>query len=149
MKRIALMTQGEYHAAPLKSMFRALEKTAMRQDESTRYRADNVYDIVRGALVYPDIAGMIRGVQALTEDQKFIAQRIKDRFSRGKETKGGWRDAMINGFFETDDQVHKVEVQIHHEELKEVRTKSGGHKVYAQYRGTSVSLSSLSLSLLH
>ena len=61
--------------------------------------------------------------------------RMKDRFSPGRETGGGWRDAMFNAYFvDNDENKHIFEVQLHHKQLLLVRQKLGGHVIYAKYR---------------
>ena len=63
--------------APRKHAFRALEKSAMRNEED-RYNCDNVYDIVRGALEYESMDGILKGAQMLANDPRFVIVRLKE-----------------------------------------------------------------------
>eukprot|EP00940_MAST-03C_sp_MAST-3C-sp2_P001926 g1926.t1 len=133
MRSIASETGGTFNAAPLKRSFRACEKMSVRNGES-RFDAKCVYDIVRGALVYKDMLGVVRGIKAVLASKSFVVERIKDRFSIGNETSGGWRDAMINGMMRSDDNFHRLEIQIHHAALLNVRKRLGGHYIYSKFR---------------
>ena len=51
-QKIANTTDGTFEKAPLKGLFRAMEKSAMRSDIAERFRCTNVYDVVRGELIW-------------------------------------------------------------------------------------------------
>ena len=140
MRKIASETGGIFNAAPLKRSYRAFEKAAMRPDVKNRFVCDNVYDVVRGALVYEDMAGAVRGAKALCECKDIVLERMKDRFSPGHESSGGWRDAMFNGYLKSDRAHHRFEVQIHHKSLLFVRQNLGGHYIYAKFRALNEAL---------
>jgi hypothetical protein len=53
MKGIAAKTRGQVKFVPVKNPFRAKEKTAMRYNFDDRFRSDNLYDVVRGCIVFP------------------------------------------------------------------------------------------------
>merc|ERR1712000_742777 len=42
MESIARQTDGEFDRAPVKRLFRAIEKTALRKSQSMRYQCDNL-----------------------------------------------------------------------------------------------------------
>lgn len=131
---VASKTEGVFHIAPLKHCFRAFEKTALRPKDK-RYKCDNVYNVVRGALVYCNMAGVLSAVQALVDSKDFVVDRIKDRFSPGNETSGGWRDVVVNGYLKSDTTyMHRVEIQVHHQNLLTIRKDLGGHYIYAKFR---------------
>ena len=67
-------------------------------------------------------------------------KRVKDRFTPGNETTGGWRDALINGYFRSDRNMHVVEIQIHHKALLTVRKDLGGHFMYSKFRAVAEAL---------
>jgi len=136
---IASRTNGVFGLAPMKHMFRAFEKTAMR-DETRRYMCDNVYDIVRGNLIYDNMADIVRAAKLICSSNEFVVKRIKDRFTPGNETSGGWRDALINGYFRSDRNMHLVEIQIHHKALLTVRKDLGGHFMYSKFRAIAEAL---------
>jgi len=139
-KKIAKATGGRFLPAPLKGLFRALEKSAMRMNPENRFNCDNVYDVVRGALVFIDMAGVQRGLEAVCD--AFDVMRIKNRFLPTGQAggSGGWRDVVINGRLKNDPTKHVLEVQIHLQCLLDVRKKLGGHFVYAIYRSLSEAL---------
>ena len=118
--------------AKLKSMYRALEKTAFRHDSHNQWNADCVLDIVRGALIYDDMAGFIRGLQAINTDPSVEVLRVKNRFSH--PTDGGWRDCMVNLRFVNDKDGVVCEVQLIHQKLMLARKGMAGHNDYVTYR---------------
>jgi len=111
-EKIATSTGGEFKAAPLKHVFRAIEKTAMRADESRRFECSNVYDVVRGALVYETMDGVIAGLREVCDT--FAVLRIKNRFFPVGQaaSSGGWRDLVVNMRVKGDRAKHVLEVQI-------------------------------------
>jgi len=140
------LVKPEYVTAPLKSPFRAAEKRAMTPGvkPSDIFRFDTIFDIVRGALNFADLRGMVRAVQEIARRREvFTILRIKNRLTRSHPasaratdcpTPSGWRDMLINGFFTDDPARHIVEIQIHHADLVLIREKSGGHDIYAFFR---------------
>ena len=75
--------------AKLKSMYRAMEKIAFR-DDGRQWSADNVLDIVRGGLIFSDMQGLQAGLEAVKGYKGLTIRRVKDRFTN--PTSGGWRD---------------------------------------------------------
>ena len=132
-QKVADETGGTFLRPPMKSPLRALEKMAFRHDLSRRFKCDNVYDVLRGAISYPDMEGIKRGAEMILKSEEFTALKLKDRLTRGRETTSGWRDAMINGRFE-DVDTHVVEIQLHHNKLVSIREDLGGHFLYSIYR---------------
>ena len=62
-KKIAAQTGGCFERAPMKTPLRAVEKTAFRHDTTKRrWKCDNVYDVMRGAISYPSMEGIKAGV---------------------------------------------------------------------------------------
>lgn len=143
---IAEKTGGIFCKAPMKSLFRAFEKTAMRPS-AKRYKCDNVYDIVRGNLIYNKMSDVLVAVQTICSSPAFVVRRLKDRFTPGKETSGGWRDALVNGYFKDDRNMHTVEIQIHHRTLLTVRKDLGGHHMYAKFRAVFEALETSGVSV--
>lgn len=134
-RRVGKETGTTFQVAPLKHCFRAFEKIALRHDAKDRYQCDNVYDVVRGALVYSNMDGVLRGVKALLDCKDLCIVRVKDRFSPGRETSGGWRDVVVSAYLQSDrDRKHVVEIQIHHKDLLLIRKNLGGHHVYSMFR---------------
>jgi hypothetical protein len=132
-EKVAKETGGVFALAPIKSPMRALEKTAFKHEEKTRFQCENVYDVVRGSISYPTMEGIKLGAEKICTSEEFVALRMSDRFSEGTSTSSGWRDGMINGNFKGRNP-HKVEVQLHHEKLVSIREDLGGHYMYAIYR---------------
>ena len=112
----------------------------MRTDKTQRFKCTNVYDVVRGALVYDKMADVIRGLREVCE--QFIVLRIKNRFAPiGKASaSGGWRDVVVNMCVKGDVNEHVLEVQIQLSELLAVRSTLGGHMFYVKYRALSEAL---------
>lgn len=139
-EEIAQTTHGEFTPAPLKHVFRAIEKTAMRPNKQERFRCTNVYDVVRGALVYDTMEGVARGLREVCKE--FDVMRIKNRFFKvGQATQsGGWRDVVVNMCLTNDFNRHVLEVQIQLRCLVNVRSELGGHFIYAKYRALTEAL---------
>jgi len=146
---IAEKTGGQFTPAPIKHVYRAIEKTALRPDETNRFECTNVYDVVRGALVYDTISEVLVGLQEVCK--RFIVVRIKNRFVPvGKASlSGGWRDVVVNMRIKGDRSKHVLEVQIHMSSLLKVRSSLGGHFIYAKYRALSEALEVCEQSLAH
>ena len=136
---VAAATGGQFRDAPIKGLLRTIEKSAARHDKDRRFVTDGVMDLVRGALVYHSFAGLLRGLQALFESDKFEVLRMKDRFAT--PTDAGWRDVVINGRLRADRQnQHTVEIQLHYAPLVTVREDLGGHFIYAKQRALAEAL---------
>ena len=130
---VAADTNGRFHGAPTKAIFRTVEKSAARPDKSRRFVTDSVVDLVRGALEYNNFAGLLRGLRALFESPLFEVLRMKNRFA--SPTDAGWRDVVINGRLRKDRRIrHIVEIQLHYAPLVAVREQLGGHVIYAKQR---------------
>ena len=131
---IAKRTKCEFKRASIKHVFRAIEKTAMRADEENQFLCSNVYDVVRGALVYETMAGVMEGLEEVFKE--FVVLRIKNRFVPVGEARssGGWRDVVVNMHVKDDPNKHVLEVQIQLKCLLDVRKNLGGHFIYAKYR---------------
>ena len=129
---IAKRCKTKLTRVPMKSVFRALEKCAFRVQPETRFRADNICDVVRGAIECDNLAQVLAVTEAVFQHPNFVVRRLKDRFT--SPTSARWRDVMINGYFVSDPNQHVVELQIHHSKLLLVRDNLGGHYVYARCR---------------
>ena len=133
-ENVAAKTGGKYTRAPMKNPLRAVEKTAFRYDEERRWKCDNVYDVLRGAIVYPSMEGIQRGAEMICKgSEDFETLLLKDRFTEGNQTSSGWADALLNGRF-TGFNKHVVEIQLHHAKLVSIREDMGGHYLYAIFR---------------
>merc|ERR1712232_1286107 len=123
-------------------LFRAIEKMALRRDAKKRYFCDSVYDVVRGAIIYGALKGMLEGLKMLYSHPRWRSCRLKNRFKPpGMATEsGGWRDAIVNGFMAIDRNRHICEVQFHLECLVDIRRKNGGHYMYGIFRSLTEAL---------
>ena len=72
MREIAANTGGKFDVAPIKKSFRSFEKAAFRADPNNRFVCDNICDVVRGALVYEDMAGVVRDLLLYIDTLSFI-----------------------------------------------------------------------------
>ena len=141
-KRIARETKAVWHAAPLKKIFRILEKAKHVQagkDSSVFFNCSRIFDIVRGTLVYETLGdedgGVLRGVRALFDCDQLQIIRVKDRFSN--PTSACWRDVLLNARMVSSKGVigsHIVEIQVHQKDLREERMNVGGHFIYERHR---------------
>jgi hypothetical protein len=131
--KIAKASKGVFKESPLKHLFRAVEKTAMKlATDPNLGRADNVYDIVRCMVEYKTMAALAAGVRALEACKNVTVLRVKDRFSN--PTPGGWMDVMVSVEIKGDRNKHVCEVQFVHTNLLLIRKGMGGHDEYAVYR---------------
>ena len=97
----------------------------MREQEQMRFKCDNVYDILRGAIVYSNMELLLAGAKAIAECEDICIEKFKDRFTPGMETAGGWRDLVFNGRFVDDPNEHKFEIQVHLDNLCGIRNNMG------------------------
>jgi hypothetical protein len=134
LKKVANETGGVFTCAPVKCPMRAMEKTAFKYEEKTRWKCENVYDVVRGSISYPTMKGIKLGAEMICNSEEFEALRVTDRLSKDLETSSGWRDGMINGKLKKIKNRHVVEVQLHHDKLVSIREDLGGHYMYSIYR---------------
>ena len=111
----------------LKGLYRVLEKTAYNN-----FDAKGVFDVVRGALGFNSMSGMVLALEFLASDKNIEIVRIKDRF--GKPTSGGWSDCLINAVFVSDPSKHVFEVQLLHQKMMFVRKTCGAHHTYNAFR---------------
>ena len=83
-RTVADATEGDFRPAGLKSLFRTLEKAALRADPKRRQYTENILDVVRGSIVFGSFNGMLTGLNAITKskDSGFVVVRIKNRFLR-------------------------------------------------------------------
>jgi len=118
----------------LKDVFRAMEKAALRKNEQDRNRYNNVYDVVRGALVYATFKDIVKALEHLTKEKEIVIDQIKDRFQPGAAAKGGWSDLVLSCHFADSMDAHVFEIQIHHKQFAATRAELGGHSIYAIFR---------------
>eukprot|EP00750_Incisomonas_marina_P011227 INCI16357.10.p2 GENE.INCI16357.10~~INCI16357.10.p2 ORF type:complete len:681 (-),score=132.13 INCI16357.10:51-2093(-) len=116
---------------PLKSMYRAMEKAAFR-DDGKQWSADNVLDIVRGSLLFDRLEQFTLCLQVLEEYPGVTIARVKNRFQT--PTDGGWRDCMVNVCFDDDPDHVICELQLIHHTLMLARKGMNGHNDYVTYR---------------
>ena len=98
LEEVAELTGGECTMALIKGPFRAKEKTAMRHDLGRRFKSDNLYDVKRGSISYPNMEAIHLAAKAICDHPDFVVLRLKDRFTT--PTSSEWRDVMINGYFQ-------------------------------------------------
>ena len=94
---IAERTGTKYTSAPMKTLFRALEKCAFRAKADTRFLADCICDITRGAIECDTLEQVLTVARAIFDHPDFVVCRLKDRFTN--PTSASWRDVMLNGYF--------------------------------------------------
>jgi hypothetical protein len=124
--------------APLKHIFRVLQKHATRIDGGAPTEFETACDIVRGSVVCSSMGGLLvvlRLLLALQEEGKIIIVRVKNRFAH--PTAAGWADALVNFVcLRGGDAVawHVCELQLTHATMLKARKEFGGHAAYAAFR---------------
>ena len=86
--------RSDPRAAPLKHVFRVLQKHATRVDGGAPTEFETACDIVRGSIVCGNMADLLVVLRLLLKMQKegkIIIVRWKDRFK--SPTAAGWADA--------------------------------------------------------
>ena len=139
-ERIAKQTNAEWYPAPLKKIFRILEKAKLvRRADSVYFDCSKIFDIVRGTLIYKKLGdepgGVLCGIRAIFDCTQLQIIRVKDRFSN--PTSGCWRDVLFNARMVSSQGTinsHIVEVQLHQYDLREERMNVGGHFIYERHR---------------
>jgi len=117
---------------PLKNLYRSMEKCAFRPDGNNQWDADCVLDVVRGALIFDNMASMLASFRKIQSHQGVVIHRCKDRFTT--PTAGGWRDCMVNISFVSDPNHFICELQLIHSKLMLARQGMAGHNDYNTYR---------------
>ena len=121
--------------APLKSLARAFEKTAMKKEN--RFDSDRLLDLVRGMLVFQTVEGVAAALELLADpkDRGWTVVRIKNRMR--EPTGGGWADVLLN-LKANDDANHFIcELQLVHKKMLVTREELGGHDAYNEFRTAS------------
>lgn len=116
----------QVNLAPLKGLFRVLEKVVMRPD------AGVPWDIIRGQLVCKTMGEIekVLTLMAAHKDTRFLG--VNNRFARPAR---GWADVGIYLIFDIEDCDTAVcEVQIVHENMMLVREQMGAHDSYDNSR---------------
>ena len=138
--RIAKQTNALWYPAPLKKIFRILEKAQhVPRGDSVFFDCTRIFDIVRGTLIYHKLGdepgGVLRGIRALFDCTELQIIRVKDRFNN--PTSACWRDALFNARMVSSQGTinsHIVEIQLHQYDLREERMNVGGHFIYERHR---------------
>ena len=123
--------------APLKSLARAFEKTAMKKADDNRFDSDRLLDLVRGMLVFQTVEGVAAALELLADpkDRGWTVVRIKNRMR--EPTGGGWADVLLN-LKANDDANHFIcELQLVHKKMLVTREELGGHDAYNEFRTAS------------
>jgi hypothetical protein len=124
MKAIGDEAKVEVNLAPLKGLFRVLEKVCMRPASGVPW------DILRGQLVCETMGQVIQVLKlmAANEDVRFLG--VNDRFARPAK---GWADVGLYVVFVGCDTV-VCEVQVVHRKMMLVREQMGAHDSYDNSR---------------
>ena len=138
--RIAKQTKALWCPAPLKKIFRILEKAKhVQRGNSVFFDCRKIFDIVRGTLVYrklgDELDGVLCGIRTLFDCAQLQIIRVKDRFNN--PTSACWRDALFNARMVSSEGTidsHIVEIQLHQWDLREERMNVGGHFIYERHR---------------
>mmetsp|Transcript_64123 Transcript_64123/g.119225 ORF Transcript_64123/g.119225 Transcript_64123/m.119225 type:complete len:776 (-) Transcript_64123:71-2398(-) len=113
-----------------KRLFRSNEKVCLGDGP------DTLLDVARGGVECPSMEGVRKALQCLLDEAKrkeITLLRMKMRFD--KPSDGGWRDALVNFTFQSDESQHVCELQVMHVKMMTIRSDMGAHHDYAQFRG--------------
>jgi hypothetical protein len=152
-RNVATKTGGVFTPAPMKTPLRAVEKTAFTHDAHARWKCEHIYDVLRGSIAYPSMAGIKRGAEMICNSEDFEALLLTDRFTTdGKEreeaetsssaspprpkvsSKGdGWKYAVLHGRFDGFNSL-VLEIRLDHDKLASIREDVEGHCLYSVRR---------------
>jgi Ran GTPase-activating protein (RanGAP) involved in mRNA processing and transport len=138
--------QCEARPAPLKKVFRVLQKHATRIDGDP-HDCQRACDIVRGSIVCTSMDGLLQVLHVLIAmhcSGSIAIARVKNRFAN--PTSAGWADAMLN--FVVNGSDHVCELQLIHSEMLKARKEFGGHQAYAATREAAEVLEFAVMTLL-
>jgi hypothetical protein len=162
METLAGKTGAKYIETPLKSLYRAVEKSTLSEsvgNVQVDWSGETVCDIVRGCLEFSNVTTMLLCFHllcALDPDigelnpklhRKFypaISQvatqpymqlslvDVKNRYAQ--PTSAGWADCCIRAFLRDDPNKHVFEIQLVHADMMLCRKGLGAHSDYAKSR---------------
>jgi hypothetical protein len=121
----------ETRAAPLKHVFRVLQKHAIRVDGGKPTEFETACDIVRGSTVCAsmgDLLVVLRLLLKMEAEGLIKIVRFKNRFKN--PTAAGWADAMLNYVCLGGGAAaasHVCELQLVHATMLKARKEFGGH----------------------
>eukprot|EP00937_MAST-01D_sp_MAST-1D-sp2_P001148 g1148.t1 len=122
--------------APLKHVFRVLQKQATRVDGGVPHECETACDVVRGSIVCESMGGLrvvLRLLLQMQDEGRVAVVRCKDRFRA--PTAAGWADAVLNIVcLEGSGREHVCELQLIHAQMLKARKELGGHNAYAAFR---------------
>jgi hypothetical protein len=128
----------ETRVAPLKHVFRVLQKHATRVDGGAPTEFETACDIVRGSIVcecMSDLLDVLQLLLAMENEGRVKIVRIKNRFQT--PTAAGWADARVNFVCFGGGAAaagHVCELQLVHTTMLKARKEFGGHQAYAAFR---------------
>jgi hypothetical protein len=134
---ITAKAEPKMRVAPLKHVFRVLQKHALRVDGGAPTHFETACDIVRGSIVCGSMNDLLRVLDALLVMQaegRIVIVRVKNRFTH--PTAAGWADAVINFICLGGGAAgeHVCELQLVHAMMLKARKEFGGHNAYASFR---------------
>jgi ankyrin repeat protein len=124
--------------APLKHVFRVVQKHATRVDGGKPTDFETACDIVRGSVVCETMCDLLKVLRLLLQlqvDGFILIVRFKNRFKH--PTAAGWADAMINFVCLRGGDAaagHVCELQLVHATMLKARKEFGGHNAYVAFR---------------
>jgi len=133
---------------PLKKMYRMVEKSGLRTENSgglgddgslvINWRFGKVCDIRRGFIEctnFDQLRGVLEALKQAEDDGLIVIVRIKNRFTN--PSAGGWADCMVNFYMAADPAQHICELQCVHKDLMLARKNLGGHVIYGKGRAAA------------
>eukprot|EP00937_MAST-01D_sp_MAST-1D-sp2_P003009 g3009.t1 len=142
--------EARMRLAPMKHIFRVLQKNMMRIDGKSELDCSMVRDVVRGSITcdrMTELLEVLNELLKLQDEHKIRVVRIKNRFAQ--PTAHGWADAVLNILCldpagashrtaaATDGEradKHVCELQLVHSKMLAARKTYGGHAAYSAFR---------------
>jgi len=142
VSRIAQETGAEYEKAGVKGLYRIVEKTAMIHGKM-QHKCNNVFDVLRGMLVFESDAEIEKSVKKLAEETDVV--RVKERLHNDSRTSEGWGDVMVNFRMKADPECtfsagaedYVCELQFARKDMLLMRKRFGGHAQYFKLRAAT------------
>jgi len=132
-EKIAKNTSAIFQKAPLKRMWRCMEKMVLKYSDNgdISQAASGLKDIARASL-NGNMESLLEALQFVLQDSQVRVVRIKNRFDEPPTT--GWADCQVMLYFVRDKAKHICEIQFVHPQLLTVRSNMGAHHTYAYLR---------------
>eukprot|EP00531_Pseudo-nitzschia_arenysensis_P009882 CAMPEP_0116132926 /NCGR_PEP_ID=MMETSP0329-20121206/9821_1 /TAXON_ID=697910 /ORGANISM="Pseudo-nitzschia arenysensis, Strain B593" /LENGTH=689 /DNA_ID=CAMNT_0003627499 /DNA_START=1 /DNA_END=2066 /DNA_ORIENTATION=- len=148
IEEIAYETNSKAIVPDIKSRRRAIEKAKFKYSDKdgngvAYYR---LTDIVRGALVFGDIAEMYKGLEVVRKCEHFTIVKFNDRFRDPIPNAGNYRDLVLT--VKVKECNFLCEMQMNTQRMIEVK-QTFGHREYEVYRRLKAAVQDRDIDQIH